>query len=367
MKITVVLRFSSLGDVAMLIPVIYPIAIEHPGDRFVVVTKGAFADVFVNKPQNISVVPAELGGRHRKFTGLFRLAFDIVGHLKALSRQGGCSFRKTQVQIADMHCLLRSLSVELAVKTVLLAHFKSTKSKPIDKGFFEKRKLCAATDKELTQLKTTHRRYADVFAALGYPDLKPFKPLFRRGKHGKIITIGIAPLAFHVGKIWPLERMQLLIEKLLHNPNIRIIIFGGGNDFEIDLANLWTGKYENVSSAIGIGGFEKELELMSTLRVMVSMDSANMHLASLVGVPVVSLWGQTHPFAGFYGYGQNPALAAQVDLACRPCSVYGQLSCCTEKDYECINTIPVSDVLSKIRKALYLPYTPSSSNDLPQS
>ena len=56
-----------------------------------------------------------------------------------------------------------------------------------------------------------------------------------------------------------------------------------------------------------------ELNLMSHLDVMLSMDSANMHLASLVNIPVVSVWGATHPYAGFMVSPQNP-LKAQEKL-----------------------------------------------------
>ena len=77
---------------------------------------------------------------------------------------------------------------------------------------------------------------------------------------------------------------------------------------------------------------------MSHLDVMLSMDSANMHLASLTGIPVVSVWGATHPMAGFLGYNQDPENVIQIDLECRPCSIYGNKPC-QRGDYACLQNI----------------------------
>ena len=85
--------------------------------------------------------------------------------------------------------------------------------------------------------------------------------------------------------------------------------------------------------------------------VMVSMDSSNMHMASLVGCPVVSVWGATHPFAGFMGWGQKEADTVQVDLPCRPCSIYGNKPC-IRGDYACLNSIEPETVANHVESVL---------------
>ena len=92
---------------------------------------------------------------------------------------------------------------------------------------------------------------------------------------------------------------------------------------------------------------DAELALMSHLDVMVSMDSGNMHLASLVNTPVVSIWGATHPLAGFMGWGQSEQNAVQIDLSCRPCSVYGNKPC-LRKDYACLHQITPAIITQRI-------------------
>ena len=96
-------------------------------------------------------------------------------------------------------------------------------------------------------------------------------------------------------------------------------------------------------------GSSNELILMSHLDVMISMDSGNMHLASLVGTKVVSIWGATHPYAGFMGWNQSEENAVQLDMACRPCSVYGNKPC-LRGDYACMNDIRPEMIVAKIKQ-----------------
>jgi ADP-heptose:LPS heptosyltransferase len=84
---------------------------------------------------------------------------------------------------------------------------------------------------------------------------------------------------------------------------------------------------------------------------MLSMDSANMHLVSLVGVPVISIWGATHPYLGFYGFRQSIDDAVQIDLDCRPCSVFGNKPC-RRGDYACLNYIDSDIVIQQLQKHL---------------
>ena len=90
---------------------------------------------------------------------------------------------------------------------------------------------------------------------------------------------------------------------------------------------------------------------MSHLDVMVSMDSANMHLASICGTRVVSVWGATHPFAGFMGWNQSTADAVQADMPCRPCSIYGNRPC-LRGDYACLTSIQPEAIVQKVERAL---------------
>ena len=108
---------------------------------------------------------------------------------------------------------------------------------------------------------------------------------------------------------------------------------------------------DSVYFGIGKLNMRTELNLMSHLDVMLAMDSGNMHLASLVGTPVVSVWGATHPYAGFMGWGQSEKNAVQISLPCRPCSIFGNKPC-IRGDYACLRQITPNQIIEKVESLL---------------
>ena len=128
-------------------------------------------------------------------------------------------------------------------------------------------------------------------------------------------------------------------------------MFGGSNQ-EKKVFLQWTKKYPSCTVVpTTLHSLQEELILMSRLDVMISMDSANMHLASLVNTPVVSIWGATHPYAGFMGWNQSIDNAVQTDLPCRPCSIYGEKPC-RRKDYACLYQIKPEQIIQQVDKIL---------------
>jgi ADP-heptose:LPS heptosyltransferase len=162
--------------------------------------------------------------------------------------------------------------------------------------------------------------------------------------------IGIAPFAKHMGKVYPEILMTKVVEILSLDQRYKVFIFGGGLD-EQAAVNSWIKKYPTIISAISKLTIDQQLLLMSQLDIMVSMDSGNMHLASLVGTPVISVWGATHPYAGFLGWNQSESNIIQTDLPCRPCSVFGDKPC-FRKDYACMYQIKPETIIQKIEENL---------------
>jgi ADP-heptose:LPS heptosyltransferase len=90
---------------------------------------------------------------------------------------------------------------------------------------------------------------------------------------------------------------------------------------------------------------------MNYLDVMVCMDSANMHLASLMAVPVVSVWGATHPYSGFLGWKQSMDNCVGVDFSCRPCTAHSDCKC-KYGDYRCLESLHSSKIIEVIERNL---------------
>ncbi|MBB4036271.1 ADP-heptose:LPS heptosyltransferase [Dysgonomonas hofstadii] len=336
-----VIRISSFGDVAMLVPVVFSVAAKYPQDRFSVMTRKAFAPLFENLGFNVNVIPLDVKGRHRGLRGFYRVMRRI--------------FASGFSHVADEHDVLRSKGVRYAMKMT------GKKVVCIDKGRKEKAEMINSK-KLAPPLKSTIQRYQDVFDKLGFQAPMTFNNIFdfaplNFSELKAVITekkgkwIGIAPFSKHKGKIYPLEKMEKVIEILSQRKDTTIFLLGAGKE-ENKVLSVWSSKYPNVINPDGKLNLTRELLLISHLDVMLSMDSANMHLASLVQTPVVSIWGATHPSLGFYGLGQDIDNAIQInDLDCKPCAVYGELPC-QRGDYACLYRISEEMVVSKIEAVL---------------
>ncbi|MEG0039287.1 MAG: glycosyltransferase family 9 protein [Bacteroides sp.] len=337
-----VIRFSALGDVAMTVPVIHSLATQYPQHEIIILSRGMMQPLFQRLPSNVRFINADLSGKHKGIRGLNRL----YNELKAMRFD----------YVADLHNVLRSryLRYRFLLSGVSVA--------AICKGRLGKKQLIRRRHKVLVMQKTSFQRYADVFSALACPVRLDFTSIYGAGKgdfsqiasvvqpKGTDKWIGIAPFAKHRGKIYPIELQEQVVAHFAANPTVKVFLFGGGKE-EQEVFDRWTKKYPSVTSLIGKLNLSTELNLMSHLDVMLSMDSANMHLASLVGIPVVSIWGATHPYAGFMGWKQQPDHTVQLDLSCRPCSVYGQKPC-FRGDYACLMQITPRQVIEKIERII---------------
>lgn len=333
-----IIRFSALGDVAMTVPVLHSLALQYPEHEITVLSRVSWQPLFEGLPGNVHFAGADLADRHKGFPGLNKL----YAELKAMRFD----------YVADFHNVLRSqyLSLRFRLAGVPVAS--------ICKGRAGKRKLIRPNRKVFENQKSSFRRYADVLEKLGFPVLMNFSSIYGEGKgdfseivpitgvKGDEKWIGIAPFAKHAGKIYPIELQEQVVAHFAANPKVRVFLFGGGKK-EADIFDKWAAKYPAVTSMIGKLSLRTELNLMSHLDVMLSMDSANMHLASLVNTPVISIWGATHPYAGFMGWKQLPVNTVQLDMPCRPCSVYGEKPC-RRGDYACLRDISPEQVIEKI-------------------
>ena len=342
-----VVRFSAIGDVAMTVPSLYGSCNAHPDVRFVFVTRASMVSIFLNAPDNLVVIGVDLKNDYKGLKGMRRLFNELRSKYKIDA-------------VVDLHDVIRTKYLRL------LARLNGLKVSRIHKGRKGKHALTRRNNKGMLPLETSRSRYRATFARLGLAPDESFVGLFSNGKasadkYAAITTargdgemwVGIAPFAKHQGKIYPVELMEEVVAKLSETKGLRIFLFGGG-DYERRVFAKWQQNYPGVKSlAEGKYGFGTELALLSNLDCMVSMDSANMHLASLVDIPVVSIWGATHPYCGFKGWRQADENIIQLPLTCRPCSVFGDRPC-LRGDYLCLNGIKPAVVIEKIYSILGL-------------
>lgn len=343
-----VIRFSALGDVAMTVPIVWAVAQKYPDVRITVLSRSFARPFFENLAPNVNFMEADLKGEYHGVKGLNKLYRRLAA--------------KQFTHVADLHSVLRSNYLRLRFN---LGHFKVAH---IDKHRKMRHALVNKNMKKKVkqQLPTSFENYTEVFAKLGFPiddnqftsifppedgDLTLLPELFREKKEDQP-WIGIAPFAAHQGKIYPKEQMREVIRQLVKDyPDARIMLFGRGKDEEATFPQWIEEMPQCTIVSQHISAMQQELILMSHLDVMVSMDSANMHLASLVNTPVVSVWGATHPMAGFLGWHQKKENAIQLDMECRPCSIYGQKPC-IHGDFRCMTGIKPEMIVERIKNII---------------
>ncbi|MBD2703230.1 glycosyltransferase family 9 protein [Spirosoma sp. BT702] len=337
-----------MGDVALLAPVVQAFTQRYPETPITLVTRSRFGVFFEGFP-TVTVVGADFTGRHKGFAGLVRL-------FRELQRKSAYAI------VVDVHQNLRTVVLKSLFRLV------GVRSVTIDKGRSEKKALTRKENKIRRQLPHTVDRYVQTFEKAGFSlqPPRPFQfPAFYSAEEelqhfldiqsipSNVPWLGIAPFAQHRQKMWPFERFEPLLEELVRRQPLAIFLFGGGAS---EIAQLETLR-QQFPQAILVAGqlsLSAELLLLRRLKGMVCMDSGNMHLGALSGVPVLSIWGATHPDAGFGPWGQDEEAILQISadvLTCRPCSVFGNKPC-WRGDLACLYDISVENVAERVEQML---------------
>lgn len=324
----------------MTVPVIRALTAKYPDCKITVLSKPFFKPLFDTIPQ-VSFFAAQVNTKHKGILGLLKLYRELK--------------KEKITHVADFHNVLRSKILRA------LFIFDGKPSIFIDKGRAEKKALTRTKNKIFKQLKTSHQRYADVLNKLGFTlDLSNPTPINKIKLAEKITLytglkkdtwIGIAPFAAFKGKVYPLQLMEEVIEEMA-SKGFKIFLFGGGKR-EIEILNTLENIHDSIVNLAGKLSFKEELEVIGVLDVMVAMDSGNAHLAAMQQVKTITLWGVTHPYAGFAPFDQPDDYCVISDLKKYPkipCSIYGNK---VINGYEnAMETISPAKVIEKIMYVL---------------
>lgn len=335
-----VYRFSAMGDVVLLLPVLKGVLDANSDVEIYLLTQPAFFPVFQDIDR-LFLIEADIKGQHSGLVGLFKIYKRIINDVRP-------DF------VFDVHGVIRTYILDFLfwISGYKVANFR--------KGTFRKWKIIRS--KALKYLPNTIERYSDVFIDAGYQVSLPEPPIFQSDYlpegfnriFDKSLLIGIAPFAKHPQKIWGIAKVEDLISEINRFHNASIVLFGGGGS-ELDVLNQIAGKYPNCIVSANHYRLADEIRLIPKLAVMISMDSANMHLASIAGVPTISIWGATHPALGFAPYKQPVENIMQYSgdkLPCRPCSVYGNKKCIYNDGVRCMEFISVNTIIVRINQIL---------------
>jgi ADP-heptose:LPS heptosyltransferase len=334
-----------MGDVALMVPVIRSVVQTYQDVEVTVVTRPKFAPLFYDI-ERVNAFPADVDYTYNGIFGMREL-------FRTLIRKGDYEV------VIDMHDHIRTIILRTLFK------FFGTDVVVLDKGRAEKSLFTKRENKIDQPLRHTVIRYQQAFEKAGFPFNLIEPPYFylnetlraaatdwlaQKDLQKKEKWIGIAPFAMHASKIWPLENYIGVINEVLKKGPAKFFLFGGGSREIKFFESLQQRFPENVVVAAGQLKIRQEIALMQQLDLMLCVDSSNMHLAALAGIPLLSVWGGTHPDVGFGPFKTSADSVIQIsraELPCRPCSVYGRDSCYVG-GFPCLTRISAEMIAQRI-------------------
>lgn len=309
----------------MTVPAIYSLARTYPDMDIYVATRPFFGRMFINAPANVKVLTFDLKDEYKGFGGTLRIARQ----LSALHPD----------YVADLHNMARTIFISTNLRLT------GAKVATVDKARSARHKVYSGGEAQRQYID----RYFDTFRRLGLDTPCTFSSVYDDAGLPEVSVgishpaVGIAPFARYANKTYPPERMRE-VARMLATQGINVYLFGG-RGAEADTLASWQEK--GITSLAGQYPLEEEIAIMGHLDVMVSMDSANQHLAALAGTKVITVWGSTTPACGFLGFGQTADNALCLNLPCQPCTIAGSKEC-PKGHMNCLTTLPPQAIVDKV-------------------
>ncbi len=329
---TLVIQTAFLGDVVLTTPLLTALAVRHgPVD---IVTTPAAAPLIETHPAVRQTISYDKRGADRGWDGLRRLA-------RGLREE---RYRRAYIP----HRSLRSAALALLARIPSRIGFAGTWS-----FLYTESRRKPAEGHESDRFLAL----ADVAPAAYPPQLRPTPIdvhaaadlLERAGIGYETPLIAMAPGSIWGSKRWPyyLELARQLSERA------DVVVVGGPDDVglgdEIVRAAAGGEGRRRVVNACGKLTLRQSAALIGRAALVVTNDSAPLHLATAMGTPVVAVFGSTVPEFGF-----GPLRAGDVSLGidglqCRPCSAHGPPAC-PLGHHRCMRELTVDAVLAAIEE-----------------
>lgn len=313
-----VIRFSSIGDIVLTLPVVHALKKSYPGAEIHYVTKSQFVDLLSGEQDIDSFHPLEKGVSLRSFRSQLKSAqFDLV---------------------VDLHDNLRSRYLTFGLN-VPVKRYRKERLRRISYLYFKKRE----------EVVPVWKRYLLAVGDGGEtPDFTlGLSEKSRSAVSGKVPVgeyLVVAPGSTWATKEWPLAKYKELAEELADS-TFPIVVIGGNKDREVQTV-LQTVLGERVTPLAGELSISESAAVVAGASQLLTVDTGMMHIGSAYAVPAIVLFGSTVQEFGFFP-ASSKARVLQRELACRPCSHTGKKSC-PKKHHNCMNDIAADDVAALI-------------------
>ncbi|MBS1515713.1 MAG: glycosyltransferase family 9 protein [Bacteroidetes bacterium] len=308
-KRILIIQTAFLGDVILTLPLVQVLKKHLPDSHIDFLCIPSVKDLFKHNP--------------------------LINKLIVYDKRGEDTFGRIKNEIKGNYDVV--ISPHRSARSALLAF--STKAK--QRITFNKSSLIFLYTNKVKYETGIHeiQRNISLLNPLGIDEKEIIKPeLFIGDEERKVAdnlfneySISNSAIALAPGSVWftkryPKEKFGRLLE-LLKQTNEKVFLIGGESDRELGDFLISYSQNENVINTAGKLNVLESAELIRRCRLLITNDSAPLHLANSVGTKVVSLWGATIPQFGFFPYGENDIIIETEGLKCRPCSIHGGDKC----------------------------------------
>jgi lipopolysaccharide heptosyltransferase II len=336
----VVFQTAFLGDVILTLPLVQVLHEKFPNAHVDVVTTPRAADVVRNHPAIHAVIEYDKRNTQRGISGMMKL----VRQLRAI---------RYDVALVP-HRSMRSALIVLWSGIPSRVGFSASTGRFVFNRTVHYDKKKHEVERNLDFLGT----FGIVNGEKELPSLYPSHEddgiverfLFENEILDRRKLIAIAPGSVWNTKRWLAERFAALAKKLSET-GCTVILIGGKEDTEVCEAICQAAKGKNIFNAAGRFSILQSAALIRESRILISNDSAPMHLAVAVRTPVIAIFGPTIPAFGFAPYGERDIVMETQGLECRPCTIHGGDKC-PIGTFDCMVKISADAVYEKVKEIL---------------
>ncbi|MEW6510586.1 MAG: lipopolysaccharide heptosyltransferase II [Bacteroidota bacterium] len=342
----VVFHTAFIGDIVLTIPLLQYLREAFPGAEILAVTTPAAAGLLRGHPAVSRVIEFDKRGVARGMRGVLSIAHVLRGERIDVAVIPHRSLRSGVV------CWLARIPVRIGFDTssgrVLLTHKVQYQKKAHE------------IDRNLSLTRPLGHQPARILPRL-YPsaeDARVVDELLRHYENvasagGREQMIAIAPGSVWETKRWPEERFAELA-RCFAADGWTIVLIGGEADVPLcgRIASTAGTQFIDASGRLTL---LQSAELIRRCAVLVSNDSAPMHLAVGVDTPVVAIFGATIPGFGFAPAGPRDRVVETPGLDCRPCSIHGGTRC-PIRTFVCMRNISAEQLMTEVRALVRAPF-----------
>ena len=339
-----VIQTAFIGDAILTLPLIQALKLNYPKSSIDVIVVPRTTEIFTNHPAISKIIQYDKRGGDRGLKGLLQLR------------------NKLNAQNYDLvivpHRSLRSALLAWLLRPKISIGFDRSAGRWLFKKIIRYDSSIHEIERNLSLLGPLKLpTVANVLPRL-YPSNQDMhiidSILIEYGLNQYKNILALAPSTIWNTKRWPADRFAAVCKQIV-SENIAIVLIGGKEDDGLCKEIMRIAQAKNVFTVAGKLSLLQSAELIRRCKVLISNDSAPMHIAVAIGTPVVAIFGATIPQYGFAPRGPHDVVVETNGLKCRPCSIHGG-NICPIKTFECMLSITPEVVVNKLKLFLESKY-----------